>query len=181
MRKWLFIMMLLVSFKGLTQERTIFQTPDSLVITADLYAPHPETSPFIILFHQAGWSRGEYLEIAPKLNALGYNCLAVDQRAGGSINSVLNESHKRAKEQNLKFAFIDAETDMITAIDYIKKRFSKAEQLIIWGSSYSASLVLKLQQNSQGLMVFWLLLPGNTLPGMVMTNQMISLKTQLRH
>ena len=37
---------------------------------------------FIVMFHQAGWSRGEYREIAPKLVAKGYRVLAVDQRAG---------------------------------------------------------------------------------------------------
>ena len=34
---------------------------------ADLYIAHDASAPFILLFHQAGWSRGEYLEIAPKL------------------------------------------------------------------------------------------------------------------
>jgi len=44
---------------------------DGLKITADLYMKSSDKAqPFIVLCHQAGWSRGEYREIAPKLNAI---------------------------------------------------------------------------------------------------------------
>ena len=50
----------------------------------------PANAPVLVLFHQAGWSRGEYREIAPKLNELGYICLAIDQRSGKGVNGVAN-------------------------------------------------------------------------------------------
>ena len=67
-----------------------FDASDGVSITADLYLAHADLNkPLIVLCHQAGWSRGEYREIAPKLNALGFNCIAIDQRSGGSINGCL--------------------------------------------------------------------------------------------
>ncbi len=50
---------------------TTFTAKDGLPITVDLYIPHPNDAPFIVLLHQAGYSRGEYIEIAPKLNKMG--------------------------------------------------------------------------------------------------------------
>ena len=51
---------------------------------ADLYAPHPATAPLVILFHQAGWSRGEYEEIAPKLKR--FNTPASQRRVQISVD-----------------------------------------------------------------------------------------------
>ena len=59
-----------------SKKKIEFSSEDGLKITADLYMVHSEEKPFIVLFHQAGWSRGEYLEIAPKLNKIGFNCMA---------------------------------------------------------------------------------------------------------
>ena len=44
-----------------------FPSEDQLNLTADVYWADKENKniPFICLFHQAGWSRGEYQEIAP--------------------------------------------------------------------------------------------------------------------
>ena len=44
------------------KETITFKAEDGLEITADVYIQYELTKPFIILFHQAGWSRGEYLE-----------------------------------------------------------------------------------------------------------------------
>ena len=126
-----------------TVETIGFPSKDGIQISADLYAPHKDqTTPFIVLFHQAGWSRGEYMEIAPKLNALGFNCLAVDLRSGGSINTIENETHKRAKQLDMPTKYVDSYPDMETAIAYTRTKYAKGK-LIIWGSSYSAALVLK--------------------------------------
>jgi len=58
-------------------ETVTFPASDGLVVTADLYMAYAPTAPMILLFHQAGYSRGEYLEIAPRLNALGFNALGL--------------------------------------------------------------------------------------------------------
>lgn len=126
------------------QKTIIFKAKDDLEVTADLYLTDDAKAPMIVLFHQAGWSRGEYKEIAPKLNKLGFNCLAVDQRSGGEINDVSNETFKKAEGKGLSTNYVDAIPDMNAAIDYVKANYKEASKTLIWGSSYSAGLVLKI-------------------------------------
>jgi dienelactone hydrolase len=127
-----------------SQEKTIsFVTPDKVVVTADIYSPNPANSPLIILFHQANYSRGEYIEIAPKLNNLGFNCMAVDLRSGNSINGIENKTWKFADSLKMETRYTDAYTDMRASVSYAKKNFPGAK-IILFGSSYSASLALKL-------------------------------------
>lgn len=116
---------------------------DSIEVTADLYMPHPAQAPFIVLFHQAGWSRGEYNEIAPKLNKLGYNCMAVDQRSGEHVNNVDNETFAQARKAGKPTEFLDAYADMQAAVQYVHAHYAP-QQLIVWGSSYSSALVFAL-------------------------------------
>ena len=119
-------------------------TDDGLTITADLYAAHADkTAPFIVLCHQAGWSRGEYREIAPKLNALGFNCLAIDQRSGGAVNDVANQTFAKAKKAKKGVDFPDAEQDMVAALKWVKANHAQGK-VVLWGSSYSAALSLRI-------------------------------------
>ena len=121
-----------------------FDSQDGLKITADLYMNSDDkTKPFVVLCHQAGWSRGEYREIAPKLNALGFNCMAIDQRSGKGVNGVTNETASRAKAADKGDSYLDAEQDILAAVKYAKTNFAKGK-LILWGSSYSSSLVLRV-------------------------------------
>jgi dienelactone hydrolase len=129
----------LMVFSTSAQEKVTFQSKDGLTITADLYISATQ-NPYIILLHQAGYSRGEYREIAPRLVNLGYNCLALDQRSGEEVNFIKNETAARAKEKNLPVNYIDALPDIHAAIDFVKKKTSKS--IVLWGSSYSASLAL---------------------------------------
>ena len=82
------------------QQMVTFFSSDGLTVTADLYLKD-KSYPFIILFHQANFSRGEYQETAPKLMKLGYNCLAVDLRSGKEVNFIKNETAAKAHEKNL--------------------------------------------------------------------------------
>lgn len=119
-----------------------FNSLDEVNITADTYYINEKpNTPVIVLFHQAGWSRGEYVEIAPKLNQLGYNCIAVDLRSGKSINDIENLTAKHAKELNKKTRYIDALPDILSSLQYINDQFPESK-IIAWGSSYSAALVL---------------------------------------
>ena len=116
-----------------------FPSTDDLVITADVYHLHKDSS-VIVLCHQAGWSRGEYKEIGPKLNDLGFNCIAIDQRSGGVINGVQNETAKRAVSASKPQTYNDAKQDIVSAVDYAAKSYNQS--VYLWGSSYSSSLVL---------------------------------------
>ena len=145
MKLWIGLGFLFSVFASSHASETItFPSGDGLLITADTYIEcEDRETPFIVLFHQAGWSRGEYLETTPRLNAMGFNCMAIDQRSGGAINGVTNETKKRADAMGKATAFLDAIPDMLAAIAYAKENFSDGV-LIGMGSSYSSALILKL-------------------------------------
>ncbi|RLD20113.1 MAG: hypothetical protein DRI71_10755, partial [Bacteroidetes bacterium] len=117
----MYLLIILASiFANSLQEKAqiTFPSTDGLELTADLYITNDKTAPFIVLFHQARWSRGEYLEIALKLNMLGYNCMAVDLRSGGEVNGVNNESFTAAKKAMKATQYIDAYQDIDAAMKY---------------------------------------------------------------
>lgn len=141
-----------------SQSQTIkFPAADKVEITADLYMTFNENAPFIILFHQAFYSRGEYAEIGPQLNVMGYNCLAIDQRSGSSFLGVSNETHKSAAAMKLPTGFEDAYPDLEAALKYVKENH-QPETLLVWGSSYSSSLAFilaaKHSEDIDGLLAF---------------------------
>jgi len=120
-----------------------FPSGDGLEITAELYLAHDAKSPFLVLCHQAGWSRGEYRQIAPRLNALGFNCLALDQRSGEGVEGVPNETAARAAAAELGGNYIDALPDMLAGLRWARAEHARGP-VLLWGSSYSAALALKV-------------------------------------
>jgi len=128
------------NFKG---KKLILEAVDGVKITADFYEIEEKNAPIILLFHQANYSRGEYRSIAPTLNQMGFHCLAIDQRSGKTINGVENETHKEAVKLKKGTLYPDAIPDLEAALVYAKSELS-AEKIIIWGSSYSSSLVFYL-------------------------------------
>jgi len=131
-------------------ETVTFAAKDGLLLSADIYAPHDQAgTPFIVLFHQAGSSRGEYSGIAPWLNSLGYNCMAVDQRSGEVSQGVENETARRAAEAHRETGYLAALPDIRAALEYARKHYGKGP-VIAWGSSYSAALVLQIAGVSPG-------------------------------
>jgi dienelactone hydrolase len=123
------------------QLKLTFPAKDGLIVTADWY-PVSSSLPVILLCHQNHFSRGEYNETALRLNKFGFNCLAVDQRVGDEVNGVKNETALAAKEKHLNPSFKDAEQDIVAALDYLYEKYKRP--IIILGSSYSASLALKI-------------------------------------
>jgi dienelactone hydrolase len=119
-----------------------FPAGDGVTITADVYAPHPATAPLIVLFHQARFSRGEYRTIAPRLNQLGFNAMAVDARSGHETQGVGNETATSACALGKPTNYVDAIPDLKAAV--AQARTLAQGKLLIWGSSYSSALVLVL-------------------------------------
>jgi len=154
---WLMTPVLAQSEKSFTGETVHFKASDGLNITADLYMVHEASAPFIILYHQAGYSRGEYRTIAPELNRMGFNCMAVDQRSGNEVNQVLNETHKEAVSSNMPTEYLDAIPDMEAAYLYVKYGI-KPDKIILWGSSYSAAILFYMgsvhHHNLSGILTF---------------------------
>lgn len=147
------------AIKQTPDEKIKFPAMDGVKITADYYKVNPDTVPLILLFHQAGWSRGEYIEIAPRLNRMGFNCLAVDLRSGNTVNNIPDETYQEAKRMMKETTYTAAETDIEASIEYAMK-MTKGP-IILWGSSYSASLVLKVAgENKYPIMAVIAFSPG---------------------
>lgn len=144
------------------QQTVTFDAADGLTVTADLYVADL-SYPYILLMHQAGWSRGEYREIAPKLVKLGYNCLAIDQRSGHEVRFVPNATAARAAERGLPQSYVDALPDIEAALAYIKQRSDKP--IVLWGSSYSASLAFLVAPKELRVGALVLFSPGEYFPG----------------
>jgi dienelactone hydrolase len=116
---------------------------DGVAIRGDLYALEGDDSksaPVILLFHQAGSNRGEYAEIAPRLNALGFHALAIDQRSGGERWGFENETVKKLGEST---KYLAALPDLAAALKW-KAEAGYGGKTLVWGSSYSAALVFLL-------------------------------------
>lgn len=123
------------------QEKITFIATDKLIVTGDLYMVS-DTLPYMILCHGQKSSRGEYRETAKKFIKLGYNCLAVDLRNGGTYNSINNETASLATLKHLPSSMMDAKLDIEAAITYAHNKSNK--KVVLVGSGYSGSLALDI-------------------------------------
>ncbi|MES2056749.1 MAG: alpha/beta hydrolase [Pseudomonadota bacterium] len=106
---------------------------DGVTVFSRLYKT-AQPKALILLFHQAGSGKGEYATIAPRLNAAGYDALAIDQRSGGGLFGENETALLVGKDPG----YLAAERDLQAAVDWAK---TQKLPVIIWGSSYSSSLV----------------------------------------
>jgi pimeloyl-ACP methyl ester carboxylesterase len=137
------------------QRKITFLASDKLEVTADLYL-YDNGAPYIILFHKENSSRGEYREIAPRLQRLGFNCLAVDLRSGKECNFIQNET---AAKNNLSATYLDCEKDILAAMEYVEKT-AISNRYILLGSSFSASLAMKVANQNKKVTAVIAFSPG---------------------
>lgn len=130
---------------------------DGLQVVAQNYQIN-DSATYIILCHQAGWNKKEYAQIAPKLNTLGFNCLALDLRSGGSLDGSPNETNNMALRKGVGTGYLDAKQDIEAAIDYLTETHKRP--VIVFGSSYSASLALMLGCHYQHILAVAAFSPG---------------------
>ena len=145
--RWVPVLMVsfIIQINCTSQQIISFFSYDSIRLTADLYKIG-NSNPFVLFFHQEDGSRGEYEEIAPKIKKLGYNCLAVDLRYGNKYGFIKNETSKYMKSLGITSIPYDAINDIEAAINYA---FDLSHRpVILFGSSYSASLCLLAGKNN---------------------------------
>jgi len=136
-----------------------FTAKDGLSVSGDLYEIDDD-SPVILLCHQANYNKFEYADIAPKLNEMGFNVLAIDQRSGGPFADHMNETATRAIEMSAsEIAMIDAQQDIEAAVEFLSKKY--AQKVTVWGSSYSASLSFFVANENPDVKAVIAFSPGN--------------------
>ncbi|MEQ9467935.1 MAG: hypothetical protein RLN88_11025 [Ekhidna sp.] len=139
-------------------QKVEFGSSDDLQVIGSLYEID-KSAPVVLLCHQAGYNKYEYADIAPRLNAMGMNCLAIDQRSGGTFAEKPNETFERAKEKQLETSYLEAEKDINSAIDYLYTKYGK--KVIVWGSSYSSSLALHIASENENVAAVMAFSPGD--------------------
>lgn len=129
---------------------------DGVVIHGALYrAANPKA--VILLFHQAGSGKGEYATIAPRLVAMGYTALAIDQRSGGDLFG----RNETASAIATRPTYLDAKADLQAALDWARPQ---GKPIVLWGSSYSSALVfLVARENPRTLAGLLSFSPGEYL------------------
>lgn len=116
---------------------------DGITVFSRLYKTDKPKA-LILLFHQAGSGKGEYATIAPRLNAAGYDALAIDQRSGGEMFGENETALLVGKDPG----YLAAQPDLQAAVDWAK---TQKLPVIIWGSSYSSSLVFPVAAANPGV------------------------------
>src|SRR3989344_5138966 len=139
-------------------EKITFPSLDSLPITANLYY-NDSSAPIILLCHQARYNKFEYTRIAETLVEKGFNCLAIDQRSGGPLVEENNETMLKAKALGKPIDYLDAEQDILAAIDYVSNKYNK--KIILWGSSYSSTLALWIALDNKNVAAVISFSPGD--------------------
>ncbi len=126
-----------------TPKEIELKTSDGLKLFGDWY---PRTKAparaLLILIHQGdGSARGDYAPIIPRLLTEGFEVLAIDSRLGGNLFGATNRTV--ARNAAAEWTYCDAYPDLLSALDYAKALVPK-RSIVVWGSSYSATLALRL-------------------------------------
>ena len=120
-----------------------FKTADNWNIFGDLFiTAQTPPRPLLLLIHQGdGSAQGDYGPIIPRLLNEGFDVLAIDSRLGGNLFGATNRTVARNPAR--EWTYCDAYPDVTAALDYARS-LKPRRQVIVWGSSYSATLALRL-------------------------------------
>lgn len=129
---------------------------DGKTVYGDFYSSGKTQSKTVLLmFHQAGSNAAEYATIAPQMAKAGYDCLAIDQRSGGRRFGRENRTADGASPTN---DYMAAYADLQGAVAWAQHLHY--QNIVPWGSSYSASLTLKLLSENPNLPCGLVFSPG---------------------
>lgn len=125
---------------GVAEAVTLTATDGSKVF-GDVWRAAGARPPVIVAFHQAESSAAEYAPIAPRLVQAGFTVLAIDQRSGDGNFGGTNRTV--AARGGVTTGYDAALPDLDAALRWARRE-ARGAPVVIWGSSYSASLVFLL-------------------------------------
>lgn len=137
MLRFLILFLALLTLPAHAATRGVRLTAADGVRVFGVYMAPAQPKALILLFHQAGSSSDEYETIAPRLAALGYASLAIDQRSGGPLFG----DNLTVDALGSSRSYVEARRDLEAALRWAMRR---PVPIVLWGSSYSSSLVLLL-------------------------------------
>ena len=125
-----------------TEQLTLLAA-DSVSVFATLHEPAAAGQhPLIMLFHQGGGSgEAEYAPIWPRLVEDGYAVIISDQRRGGDRFGEPNRTVNALGHNDTPYCDVYPDLEAVLKWAVGTGRY---DQIVAWGSSYSATLVLRL-------------------------------------
>ncbi len=127
-------------------EPIVLTAADGTKVFGELWKAKGANPPVILAFHQAESSTAEYAPLAPRLNAAGFTVLAIDQRSGGGN---FGGANRTVAALGRSAEYDAALPDLAAALAWAKVNAGGAP-VLLWGSSYSASLVFLLAAQNAG-------------------------------
>ncbi len=116
------------------------QLSDGVTVYGARYPAAGKAVATILLFHQAGSNRAEYATIAPRLAKAGFDAIAIDQRSGGDM---FGQQNNTVEALGGPTGYLGALADLQAALAFAQET-QPGRPVLLWGSSYSASLVFLL-------------------------------------
>ncbi len=117
---------------------------DGIKLRVAEYLPHSDPrTPLILLFHDGAMNRSEYRYIAPRLNQLGFNCMAPDLRAGKNKLGHKNKTASYARRTKTDRSILAARLDMEALLPYARSSYPEAS-IVLMGCASSAAHCLRL-------------------------------------
>lgn len=120
-------------------EAVTLRAADGVSVFGTLSPARPHNDKVLLLFHQARGSRHEYDPLIARLNRLGYDTLAIDQRSGGDLFGGHNQT---VQALGPSAGYLDAAPDLDAALAWARERHYAT--IVAVGSSYSSALVILL-------------------------------------
>ena len=137
------------------------KTSDGRVVYGDFKQAKPNNDRIVLLFHQARSNRHEYDPIAPAINKIGFDTLAIDQRSGGNMWGETNQTVAAAGNST---GYTEAFPDLQAAVDWAVAK--KYKTIVTVGSSYSSALNFFLaKKNADKITAMASFSPGEYLGG----------------
>ncbi len=137
--RWVLLALLLLPALALAGEPLTLHAADGVAVYGTFDRARPHNRNIILLFHQARGSRHEYDPVLPVLHQLGYDTLAIDQRAGGNLFGGYNQTVEKLGKSA---GYMDALPDLEAALAWARQRHYGG--IVAVGSSYTSALVILL-------------------------------------
>ena len=142
-----------------TSQKVTIDSPDGVRLVGSFYeAPKPD-SPALLLLHQWQSDRHSYDEFAKKMQAAGFNVLAIDGRGFGESTKKADGSTVSAGRMNTDVQSMLG--DVAAAFDHLaKNKMVDPKRIGIVGASYGSSLALIFAAARPEVAALALLSPG---------------------
>ncbi|MDE2154717.1 MAG: alpha/beta fold hydrolase [Xanthomonadaceae bacterium] len=137
--RWTLLVLLLLPGMVLAGEPLTLHAADGVSVYGTLERAQAHNRNVILLFHQARGNRHEYDPLLPVLHQLGYDTLAIDQRAGGDLFGGHNQTVEKLGRST---GYLAAMPDLEAALAWARQRHYG--RIVAVGSSYTSALVILL-------------------------------------